>query len=80
MTNTVDEFVLSASLDDIWRTAQSVKRLVGRNGWEAHRILDALRRLALAGKIEKREHNTTVPKLNHKRGTFRQIEFYRRNQ
>jgi hypothetical protein len=75
-----DDGVIAASLDDTWRTVPAVKRLL-RNSWPAEDVSEALRRLARAGKIEKHEQNTTIPRYRHRsaRPVFK-IEFYRRLQ
>jgi hypothetical protein len=75
-----DDGVIAASLDDIWRTVPAVKRLL-QNSWRAEGISEGLRRLARAGKIEKHERNTTIPKYrNRALGAVYKIEFYRRLQ
>jgi hypothetical protein len=75
-----DDGVIAASLDDTWRTVPAVKRLL-QNGGRAEGISEGLRRLARAGKIEKHEENTTIPRYrNRAAGAVFKIEFYRRLQ
>jgi hypothetical protein len=75
-----DDGVIAASLDDTWRTVPAVKRLL-QDGERAEGISEGLRRLARAGKIEKHERNTTIPKYRHRAlGAVYKIEFYRRLQ
>jgi hypothetical protein len=75
-----DDGVIAASLDDTWRTVPAVKRLL-QNSWRAEGISEGLRRLARAGKIEKQEQNTTIPRYRNRAvGAVYKIEFYRRLQ
>jgi hypothetical protein len=75
-----DDGLIAASLDDTWRTVPAVKRLL-RNSWPPEEVSEALRRLARAGKIEKQEKNTTIPRYRHRAlGAVFKIEFYRRLQ
>jgi hypothetical protein len=75
-----DEGVIAASLDDTWRTVPAVKRLL-RNSWPAEDVSEALRRLARAGKIEKYERKTSIPRYRQRViGRVFKIEFYRRLQ
>ena len=72
-----DEGVIAACLDDTWCPVPAVKRLL-RNSWPAENVSEALRRLARAGKIEKREHNTNIPRYRQcVIGRVFKIEFYR---
>jgi hypothetical protein len=71
----IDDLLVASHLDDTWRSPPSVQRLLKR--WQQFEVADALRRLAGAGKIEKREDPTPIPKF---RGSMRKIESYRRLQ
>lgn len=81
----VDEYYLAACLDDKWRAVPSIKRLAKRR-WNLCQMVDALRRLADGGTIERREQSTDA--FRSKRGANgseprtvpMKIEFYRRRQ
>lgn len=75
----IDDKLVVSCLDDAWRSVPSVKRLLHKP-WPPQDIASALRRLARAGDIEKRESPTLAPKLSHAPGTQRVIELYRRLQ
>lgn len=77
----VDERLVSAFLDDRWCTVAILTRRAGCGYLQRDQMTETLRRMAQAGKIEKREHNTTVPKYRRhaSRGVL-VIEFYRRLQ
>lgn len=78
----IDDGLLISNLDDTFRTVPAVKKRIGRNGWDTFLICEALRRLALAGRIEKREQPTGAPRPTSNRrrnaGPVFNIEFYRR--
>jgi hypothetical protein len=74
----LDDEVVADSLDDTWRTVPEVKRLLLESR-PAEEVSAALRRLARAGKIEKREHSTKVPKYRTTApARVFKIEYYRR--
>lgn len=81
----VDEYYLAACLDDKWRAVPSIKRLA-KQRWNLCQMVDALRRLADGGTIERREQSTGALKLvrgangNDPRLVPIKIEFYRRRQ
>jgi hypothetical protein len=74
----VEDRVIAAYLDNTWRTVPSVHwSLPRRDRPRPEHTASALRRLADAGKIERRKKSTTVPKVDAPGTTFH-IEFYRR--
>ena len=74
-----DELIIS-HLDDTWRTAPAVHRLLSERGTVAD-IAYALERLARAGKIEAKHVAAMAPRYRDKTGPpVLSIDFYRKLQ
>ena len=72
--------VIISHLDDEWRTAPAVHRLLGERGAVAD-IAYALERLARAGKIEAKHVAAMAPRYRNKAGPpVLSIDFYRKLQ
>jgi hypothetical protein len=54
----IDDYYLTASLDDTWRTALTIRRRIKKSCWDPCHVVDALRRLASDGLIERSEQPT----------------------
>ena len=72
--------VIVSHLDDEWRAAPAVHRLLGEHGAVAD-IAYALERLARAGKIEAKHVAAMAPRYRHKAGPpVLSRDFYRKLQ
>jgi hypothetical protein len=75
-----DDNLIIRHLDDEWRTAPAVHRLLGERGAVAD-IAYALERLARAGKIEAKHEAAMAPRYRDKAGPpVLSIDFYRKLQ
>ena len=75
-----DDNLIISHLDDEWRTAPAVHRLLGERGAVAD-IAYALERLARAGKIEAKHEAAMAPRYRDKAGPpVLSIDFYRKLQ
>jgi hypothetical protein len=76
----VDEYVLTASLDDLWRTPATIKsRFCIKGNMEL--VTRALHRLAEVGRIERRRIETDAPRFRkHARGPVMVLELFRKRQ
>ena len=75
-----DDNLIISHLDDIWRTAPAVHRLLGDHGTVAD-VASALERLARAGKIEAKHEAVMAPRYRGKAGPpVLCIDFYRKLQ
>jgi hypothetical protein len=75
-----DDNLIISHLDDEWRTAPAVHRLLGDHGTVAD-VASALERLARAGKIEAKHEAVMAPRYRDKAGPpVLCIDFYRKLQ
>jgi CTP:molybdopterin cytidylyltransferase MocA len=75
-----DDNLIISHLDDTWRTAPAVHRLLGDHGTVAD-VASALERLARAGKIEAKHEAVMAPRYRDKAGPpVLCIDFYRKLQ
>jgi hypothetical protein len=75
-----DDNLIISHLDDTWRTAPAVHRLLGDHSTVAD-IASALERLARAGKIEAKHEAVMAPRYRDKAGPpVLCIDFYRKLQ
>jgi hypothetical protein len=73
--------VIISHLEDEWRTASAVHRLLGERGGVVADIAYALERLARAGKIEAKHVAAMAPRYRHKAGPpVLSRDFYRKLQ
>lgn len=72
---------LADELDSQWRTASAIRRRLKRYDYDTNEMVNALRKLAKAGRVECKEIDTGVPRpANHRLGPTITVEYFRKLQ
>ncbi|WP_439398689.1 hypothetical protein ACRQ5Q_15080 [Bradyrhizobium sp. PMVTL-01] len=70
---------LAEQLDSQWRTASAIRRRLKRYDYDTNEMVNALRKLAKAGRVERKEIDTGVARpANRRLGSTITVEYFRK--